>query len=352
LFGIVLLAWLIQRTGPNTIRQSVAALGWRIILVIALGGAAHLIKTWAWRVTMLDDKRHVSYLRMLALRLGSEAVGQIGILGQAFGETLRCSLLSPTMPLANGIASVALDRALFIITGTTISIGGLVAVLAVLPLPHKVSVWAQVLALGLLVFICVVALAFRQRWAVFSGPARVLARVPHFSHCVESRLALIESVENRLLDFYDHTPGAFWASFSLNITWHATAIAEVFLTLHLMGIKRTAFAALAIEALTKVVNTIGSFSPGNLGTYEGGNMLIGRLFGLTAAAGLTLALARRVRALFWACVGAMCLVCMSRYRTGFKAATRLLAGPGRRKAELPPRLAAPQPATVRLWRSA
>jgi hypothetical protein len=343
---------LVRRAGLNTLRESVAALGWRITLVIALGGFAHLIKTWAWRITMLGEKRHVSYLRMLGLRLGSEAVGQIGILGQAFGEALRCSLLSPTMPLASGIASVALDRALFVITGTTISVGGLIAVLAVLPLPHKVSIWAQVLALGLLVFIFVVALAFRQRWAVFSGPARMLARVPHLSRSVAARLALIESVENRLLDFYHHTPGAFWASFSLNIAWHATAIAEVYLTLHLMGIQCTVFAALAIEALTKVVNTIGSFSPGNLGTYEGGNMLIGRLFGLTAAAGLTLALARRVRALFWACVGAMCLAGMSIYQAGFKPASRLLAGRGSRKADLPPKLASPQPAIVSLWRSA
>src|SRR5215471_12882290 len=74
LFGIFLLACLIRRAGPNTLRQSVVTLGWRISLVIALGGAAHLIKTWAWRITLLDEKQHVSYLRMLALRLGSEAV--------------------------------------------------------------------------------------------------------------------------------------------------------------------------------------------------------------------------------------------------------------------------------------
>ena len=89
---------------------------------------------------------------------------------------------------------------------------------------------------------------------------------------------------------------------------------EVYLILHLMGINCTVFAALAIEALTKVVNTIGSFNPGNVGTYEGGNMLIGRLFGFSPAAGLTLALARRVRALFWAAVGGIWLIALSKSR--------------------------------------
>ena len=72
--------------------------------MIALGGVSHVVKTWAWRLTLLDEKHHVSFARMLGLRLGSEAVGQFGVLGQAFGETLRVSLLSSTMPLASGIS--------------------------------------------------------------------------------------------------------------------------------------------------------------------------------------------------------------------------------------------------------
>jgi len=60
---------------------------------------------------------------------------------------------------------------------------------------------------------------------------------------------------------------------------------------------------LAIEALTKLVNIAGTFNPGNIGTYEGGNMLIVKMFGLTGATGLTLAFMRRLRAIFWAAVG-------------------------------------------------
>jgi hypothetical protein len=53
-----------------------------------------------------------------------------------------------------------------------------------------------------------------------------------------------------------------------------------------------------------VINLVGALSPGNLGTYEGGNMLMANLFGVTGTAGLTLALCRRVRSIFWAAVGA------------------------------------------------
>ena len=79
-----------------------------------------------------------------------------------------------------------------------------------------------------------------------------------------------------------------------------------------MGAKVSLFGALAIEALTKLVNIAGTFNPGNIGTYEGGNMLIVKMFGLTGATGLTLAFARRLRAIFWAAVGGLCLVVLAK----------------------------------------
>src|ERR1700686_5127495 len=98
MFGALLLAFLVRRTGTSVLRESIAAIGWGLSLVIALTGVSHVLKTWAWRITLLDEKRHVSFSRMLGLRLGSEAVGQLGFLGQMFGENLRVSLLSSTIP--------------------------------------------------------------------------------------------------------------------------------------------------------------------------------------------------------------------------------------------------------------
>jgi hypothetical protein len=62
------------------------------------------------------------------------------------------------------------------------------------------------------------------------------------------------------------------------------------------------------EGFTKLVNTAGGLIPGNVGTYEGGSMLIAKLFHVSAAAGLSLGFCRRARALFWAGIGALCLI--------------------------------------------
>ena len=314
ILGAGLLAYLVWRAGPAKLFASISALGWGLSLVIALGGVSHLVKTWAWRLTLLDEKHHVSFARMLGLRLGSEAVGQLGILGQAFGETLRVSLLGSTMPLASGISSVTLDRTFFILSGAVVSTAGLIAVLVIVPLPHALSLYAGLFAFILLGVILLAAQAARKRWPVFSESARVLSRVRYLSGWMERKRSLIHLVENKLLDFYHHTPGAFWGSFGLNLACHGAAVLEVYLILWLMGVKVSFIAALAVEALTKLVNVVGIFNPGNVGTYEGGNMLILKLFGLSTAAGLTLAFTRRLRAIFWAAVGSLCLVVLSKSR--------------------------------------
>ena len=312
IFGVLLLVFLIRRAGLAGLRESIAALGWRLSLVIALGGVGHVVKTWAWRLTLLDDKREVSFARTLALRLASEAVGQLGFLGQMFGENLRVLLLSSTIPLASGIASVTLDRAFFILSGVVVTTVGLIAVLVACPLPHTFSLYAALFVSILLAVILAAALAVRRRWPVVSGAAGILGRMQFLRGWTERHRCLIHSVEQRLLNFYHLTPGAFWGSFILNLAAHGAAILEVYLIVYLLNAKITFVAALAIEALTKLINIVGLFNPGNIGTYEGGNMLIAKMFGLTAAAGLTLGLARRVRAIFWAAIGGLCVVVLSK----------------------------------------
>ena len=312
IFGALLLVLLIRRAGTANLRESLTAVGWRLVLVIALGGVAHVVKTWAWRLTLLDDKRKVSFARTLGLRLASEAVGQLGFLGQMFGENLRVLLLSSTISRANGIASVTLDRAFFILSGAVVSIVGLVAVLVAWPLPHALSLYAGLLVAILLSLIFSAAVAVRRRHRVVSGAARLLGRIPLLRGWIERQSPLIEEVEHCLLNFYHRAPGAFWGSVALNLATHTAAILEVYLILFLLGAKFSFLAAVAIEALTKLINIVGLFNPGNIGTYEGGNMLVAKMFGLTAATGLTLGLARRVRALFWAVVGGLCMVILSK----------------------------------------
>jgi phosphatidylglycerophosphate synthase len=174
--------------------------------------------------------------------------------------------------------------------------------------------YASLFAFGLVAFLMLTLLAVRKRWPLLSRGSRIIALVPSFKNWMENRYLLVQSVENALFDFHHKTPRAFWGSFSLNLASQCLAVSEVCLVLWLMGVKMGFFSALIIEALTKLVNVLGNFNPGNIGTYEGGTMLIGKMFGLSGATGLALGLSRRLRSFFWAAVGAICFVLLTRSR--------------------------------------
>lgn len=310
--GAALFAYLIWRAGPSQLWQNVATLGWGLAWVIALGGVSHLAKTWAWRLTLGEEKHKVSFPRMVGLRLGAEAAGQLGIIAQTFGDSIRVTQVSTEISMANGIASVTLDHGLYVITAAITTIVGVLAAPAVVSLSHAVRLYAGLFVLALIAFVLFTAFAVRRRWPVLSASARTIGRVPWLRNWIDTRYSVIQSVEKTLFDFHHETPKAFWAGFCLNLASHCLAVLEVCLVLWLMGVKRGFLSALVIEALTKLVNVIGNINPGNIGTFEGGNMLIGKLFGLNGAAGLALAVSRRLRSLFWAGVGAIWLLFLTK----------------------------------------
>ena len=225
------------------------------------------------------------------------------------------SRLVPEIPRAIGLASVTLDRGLYVVTGIMILIAGLVGALPLLSHSGALRLYASFFAIALITALLVTLLAVRERWPIISGSARFFIRVPFLKNWIQKEYLLIESVENALLDFHHNSPGAFWGSFLLILASHCMAVMEVCLVLWLMGVKLGVLSALVVEAMTKLVNVVGNINPGNFGTFEGGNMLIGKMLGLTGAIGLTLGLARRLRAFFWTAVGGICLFILTRSGT-------------------------------------
>jgi uncharacterized protein (TIRG00374 family) len=341
-FGIILLVYLVLRTGSHTIAEQAKAVGWGLIFVIALGGISHVIKTWAWRLTFLCDLRHISFRRTFGLRLISEAIGGFGLPGQVLGEAMRVSLLGSSVPVADSVSSVTLDRGLYIVTAAIVGVTGTLSALLMVSLSDSWRLYALLFASVLALVLLVSAMAIRNSWPVLSGPMRVFGRVPWVGSWVTGKQSVIDSAENNLLRFYHETPARFWASLSLNLACHALAVLEIYFLLLFMGARVSLFGAFVLEALTKLISVVGAFNPGNFGTFEGGNIILTKLFGISSAAGLTLGLCRRARALFWQVVGGVCLVVMSKSSERTKPDVRVGTLQSNRCSRVLPPLSCPQ----------
>jgi uncharacterized membrane protein YuzA (DUF378 family) len=312
LLGLGLLGYLVFRTGPGAVWKQLQAVGWGFALVILLGGLSQLVKTWGWRQTFTCDISGLSWSRSFGTQLVSDAVGQLGVAGKLVGEGLRVSLVGSAVPLASGISACAIDGGLHIFTASFVAVLGITATLLLAPVSGTWRIHALLLAMVLIAVVILAAVAVAKGWRLMGNAARTIGRLPQLHNWVSGKQPIIDSAEHNLLSFYHEAPSAFWASLILNLLWHGLAVLEVYIILRFMGARIAVAGAFVVEGLTKVINLVGAFNPGNLGTYEGGNMLIAKIFGVTGTAGLTLALCRRARGIFWAGVGAICMIVMKR----------------------------------------
>jgi len=201
LLGVALLTYLILHAGPADISKEVEKVGRGLGLTILLGGLSHLAKTWAWRLTFSSEIRKVPFVRTFALRLASEAAGTFGLPGKVLGDTVRVSLLGSTVPIADCISSVTLDRGLYAVTSAIVSIAGILCALAFVSFSAAWRAYALLFASALAMFLVVAAMAIRKSWPVFSGPARVIAKLPWFKHSLRGKQRVIESSEKSCLGF-------------------------------------------------------------------------------------------------------------------------------------------------------
>ena len=310
LLGVGLLSYLVFRAGPGVIWKQFQTVGWGLVLIIILGGICQFVQTCAWRQTFTCDISELSWSRSFGVQLISDAAGQLGIAGKLLGDALRVSLLGSVVPLANGISAAAIDGGLHILSAAVVTVLGIIATLLVTHISGPWRAYALLVAAVLAAVVALAAVAVASRWPLMGNAARMIGRVPILHNWVTAKQPIIDSAELNLLDFYRLAPAAFYKSLIFHFLRHVLAVLEVLLILRFMGAHIAVVSALVVEGLTKVINLVGVLNPGNLGTYEGGNMLIVKFLGVPGTTGLTLALCRRARSIFWAGVGAMCMILM------------------------------------------
>ena len=323
LLGFGLLGYLVFRSGPAAVWKQLHAIGWGFGLVILLGGLSQVAKTYAWRRAFTCDISGLSWFRSFVAQLISDGIGQFGVAGKVVGEGTRISLLRRAVPLSNALSAGAIDGALHTFTAVLITVSGISATLLLAPLSGTWRIYALLLVTVLLSAVILAVVSVKHRWQLLGRATRAIGRVPRVHQWISGKQPIIDSAEDNFLNFRDDAPAAFWATLIFNLLWHMLAILEVYIILRCMGTRIAVSGAFIVEALTKVINLVGALNPGNVGTYEAGNMLIAKIFGVTSTAGLTLALCRRARTVFWAAIGGMCMIVLKKTEAPWTIAANL-----------------------------
>jgi Lysylphosphatidylglycerol synthase TM region len=297
--GAAMFAWVITHIGLSAILQQLAGVRTALPIVLLMSLCRLFLQTCAWSQALRDQGVSVPPGALMGVRLASQSMGYLTVLGPVLSEPLKIRLLrAPAEPT---MTATFLDDGVYWFTATLMGIAGWLC----LPLVavHGVKVGPAAMAIVLLTAILVFML--RQKPALFALVQRLRNRAPHWL----VRAAILEkSLRNYRLERPTVVNRMFWTDVTCQLLV-ATEVAAVLWSLHLPV---HFLAVLAIDGITRGLKLVTGWIPARLGSDEGGAISAFAVTGFAPALGLALALTRRVRDLLWALIGLGWLVWKSR----------------------------------------
>lgn len=289
--GLALFAYAIRSAGVAEIADGVGRVGWGIFAILAIAGVRFSLRAQSWRLCMRPEAR-LPFWRAFAAFLAGDAVGNVTPLGLVASEPTKVLLTRHRLATSESVASLAVDNLVYAASALAMVAVGVVVMLATVPLSVE---WREAAVLSLLALAAASLVATRLLSGTWS-PER--GARPQW----RERLA---AVRESVLTFWVERPTTLARVFAVGLCFHALAVWEVFFVLGwALGDRSPTLAqAIVFEALNRVVTLVFKFVPFRVGVDETLSGALAPILAVNPAAGVTLAVIRKARNLFWTGIG-------------------------------------------------
>jgi uncharacterized membrane protein YbhN (UPF0104 family) len=318
--GAALLVALLRQVGWSAVVESLSRVGWPVFLgLLVLAVLGQFAFAEGWRETFEPRPEGAARMRLWTAYIAGDAANTLG--GGVAGEPLRVFLVAKEHGAASAFVSVNVRKHAELAAQCAYLVPSLAVSLTRFSLPAP-AVWAAaVSAAGMVGLLAFMTWAFRK--GSYAPILRILSRIRPLA----ARLARFEhraaAVDGRIREFETAHPGRVAASAGWALAGWLSGLVETWILLRLLVPGAGFAAALAVESLSMVANSVLLFVPGRVGSAEGVRVGVFVLLGLPAPAGVAYALVRRARELVWLVAGL--LVLARRHLSPFRAPTP--AGP-------------------------
>lgn len=300
LAGLALLVYVVKSVGVAEIAADVRQVGWGLLLVIAIGGLRFLLRAAAWRLC-LDQPSALSLRDAFAAVICGDTIGNLTPLGPLVGEPAKAALVRKRMPLGPAVTALAIENVLYTLSAAAMIASGMLALLLTFELP------AAIRGLGL-VSIAGTAALFAVALAILWRQPALVSRALGFAPRLARHADRVRALESEIYGFAAHHPGRLPALAAAEMSFHALGVAEAYLTLWLLTGAPSLLTAFLFETANRLLTVVFKFVPLRLGVDEAGTAGFATLIGIPAQTGLSLAIVRKIRVLFWAVAGGLVLV--------------------------------------------
>jgi glycosyltransferase 2 family protein len=289
--GVALFGWAARRAGVSEIIDGVRRVGWGLIPILGLAGLRFVVRSEAWRLCAPSSRRLTRRQAFTAF-LAGDAIGNVTPFGLLASEPTKVFLTRHHLATRDSISSLAVDNLLYSTSIVVVVALAATVMIATVPLPFAGREWVMA-ALAVLLLGTIAAARLVR------GESGLGAFFPH------AWRARVAAVRASILEFSPDHPLPLWGVLALDFVFHGLAVLEAYLALRwLLGnASPTLREAFLFEALNRVITVVFKFVPLRIGVDEASSGALAPLLAMNPVVGISLAVVRKVRSLFWVGIG-------------------------------------------------
>src|SRR5712671_3026992 len=301
LLGLALFAYFVKRAGIGQIGDGIRRLGAGFLIILAISAIRQIARSIAWSLCVEDPYR-LGLWDAFRARVMGDAIGNVlPFASFVISEPAKPALIRDRLPLMVGLSAIAIEN-IFYSLSVAVSIScGMIALLLSFSLPNGMRIGSFIVLAVILMIIAAATLLIRKQVRFISGIAGFLHRRGINEKWVEKG----RTMEDRIYGFYRHHQARFVPILLLEACFHLAGVLEIYVTLSFISLDQapTFLTAFILESVNRIITMAFKFVPLRMGVDEAGTGKVSKVLLFTEVTGVTLAIVRKARDIFWAAVG-------------------------------------------------
>lgn len=309
LFGISLFIYLVYSVGVENILAGIEKIGFfGFIAILVIYFFRILFRATAWKLSVYEPYKLDLRDTVPAVIIG-ESLSSLIPLGILISGSAKAIAVKNRVPLVVGFSSVATENLFYsLVTGIYIICGAFVF-LRTFDLPEGWVITLDILIGAIIVFIILGIIVVIRQWHFASAICERLYQKGFAKGILEHGRLQVRLFENLIYGFYRRYPRRFFPIILCQTAFHLLGILEVwFILSRVSEAFQSFYTAFLLESVSRFILIVFKLVPFVIGIDEAGAQLVTETLALGAGIGVTLAIIRKGRALFWTAMGLLIII--------------------------------------------
>jgi len=299
--SFALFTYFVKRAGIGQIADGIRRLGAGFLIILAISAVRQIVRSFAWSLCVEEPYR-LRFWDAFRARVMGDAIGNVlPFASFVISEPAKPALIRDRLPLMAGLSAIAIENIFYSLSVAASISCGMIALLLSFSLPPGMRVGSFIVLAVILIVITLGTLLIRKQARFISGTAGFLHRRGVNEKWVEKG----RTMEDRIYGFYHRHQARFVPILLLESCFHLAGVLEIYVTLSFIstGQAPSFLTAFILESVNRVITMAFKFIPLRLGVDEAGTGKVSKVLLFTEVTGVTLAIVRKARDVFWAGVG-------------------------------------------------